>query len=53
MQFDKRMERRDFFLHTSLAFFSLVRFGTVTFELSPAFLLTHTIVKAGIWGALA
>lgn len=38
------------FIQTSLAFFSLERFWTVTFDL-PALLPAHAIVVARIWVA--
>ena len=41
------------FFQTSLASLSLERSGTVTFESSPAFLLTLSIVEARVWVAHA
>ena len=44
---------KSFFVQTFIAFLSPERFGTIAFESPLAFLLTHSIVEARVWVALA
>lgn len=52
LQTNNNMKKEDLF-QTFLTSPSLERVGTITFEISPAFHLTHSIVEARVWVAFA